>query len=91
MSGSICTLEHKCAVCGQVALYAQHGTRGRSFKEEQEHETLNCPENFLVRCDPCRREGKRPAGKRLASEMCSAPTEEILKWREATDIVYEVM
>jgi hypothetical protein len=88
--GSFCVLAHKCVICGAVAMYPHHGTRGHTWKMEGES---NCPGGFLVRCDPCRREGKKPPqGMSLAIELgVNATTEEIQQWSQQSNIVYEIM
>lgn len=51
----LCRVDHRCVVCGCVALHAGHGRRG-----SPKGWARRCPEYFNVRCCECRRLHRLP-------------------------------
>ena len=67
LPASTCEIPHYCVICGDLALFAPHSTRGRTYKCENVRS--DCPGDFKIRCAKCRFEGKQPAGFRMACDV----------------------
>jgi|GEM_PF-6102391 len=83
--GSTCTVDHLCAVCGQLALPAGHATRGDTW--EPRHVVSNCRTQFRIRCADCFTNKRKLSGMLLAIEMASF--DDYVANHE--DLVFEVM
>jgi len=79
--GSLCLLEHRCAVCGEIALHSEHGTRGHTWQRDGYAE---CPPEFRVRCEHCQRENRKNPGQVLAIEIADQ-TKDYLEFRKRCD------
>jgi hypothetical protein len=86
--GSLCPLSHNCAVCGAVALFPLHGTRGRTWERTG---LSKCPANFLVRCAECSRLNRRKAGQIYAIDHSPKTWEELEEFEKQQNVVYEIM